>query len=229
MNLDKDLQELDIDYSGQTEFRNYTIKVEQDDLNDSPRDWDNLGTMVCWHGRHCLGDEHEFADRDMFYWELSGLYPDEYPEFLTDEQLSRCYKVAAEKNIILPLYVYEHGGITMSTAPYSCPWDSGQAGFIYVSLEQVRKEFSVKRVSKQTRKKIETYLTGEVQTYDYYLTGNVYWYSVEREDTDGEIVDVDSCGGFFGYHTDDDNYMVDNIKGVIQYDIEHTPSQGELF
>lgn len=25
------------------------VKIESDDNPTSPRDWDNLGTMVCWH------------------------------------------------------------------------------------------------------------------------------------------------------------------------------------
>jgi hypothetical protein len=37
---------------------NYSYIVEQYfDEVDSPRDWDNLGTMACWHRRYNLGDE----------------------------------------------------------------------------------------------------------------------------------------------------------------------------
>jgi len=38
---------------------------------------------------------------------------------------------ALGKYVILPLYLYDHGGITMSTGAFSCPWDSGQVGWIY--------------------------------------------------------------------------------------------------
>ena len=35
--------------------------------------------------------------------------------------------------VILPLYLYDHSGITMNTCGFSCPWDSGQVGWIYAS------------------------------------------------------------------------------------------------
>jgi len=41
------------------------------------------------------------------------------------------------KYVILPLYLYDHGGITMSTNPFSCPWDDGgQVGWIYASKQK---------------------------------------------------------------------------------------------
>ncbi len=38
--------------------------------------------------------------------------------------------IEEEKAIfITSLYLYDHSGITVSTWPVSCQWDSGQAGF----------------------------------------------------------------------------------------------------
>ena len=38
-----------------------------DDLNPcSPREFDNLGTMVCFHRRYNLGDETELKSSDFF-------------------------------------------------------------------------------------------------------------------------------------------------------------------
>ena len=96
--------------------------------------------------------------------------------------------------IALPLYLYDHSGITMSTSPFSCRWDSGQVGFIYVTCERVRKEYGWKRITKARRDKILTYLNGEVQTYDQYLTGDVYGFIISDEDGD----EVDSCWGCYG-------------------------------
>ena len=31
------------------EYKGYTIKVKLDEDNESPREWDNLGTMTCFH------------------------------------------------------------------------------------------------------------------------------------------------------------------------------------
>jgi hypothetical protein len=114
----------------------------------------------------------------------------------------------------------------MNTTGFSCGWDSGQVGHIYVSLEKIREEYSCKRVSKKMRERIEGYLKGEVETYDKYLTGDVYGFNIVREDEDGEEVHIDSCWGFYGY---DDPYMTEEvIKGAIQYDIENNPEQLDL-
>ncbi len=216
------LEELYIDLDGDTPFGDYVITVAPDEMAESPRDWDNLGTMVCWHRNYTLGDvqgSNEYSDPDMFWYDLAGIEE-------TDSNLDKAIELANKKNIILPLYLYDHSGITMSTSSFSCQWDSGQVGWIYISLEKVRKEYSAKRVSKKLRARVEKYLTGEVETYDSYLTGNVLGFSIVRNDDDGDEVDVDSCWGYFG---DDFGYMTDEIKSNIKADIEHTPQQAELF
>ena len=56
--------------------------------------------------------------------------------------------------IVLPIYMYDHSGITISVNPFSCPWDSGQIGFIYISKEKARKEYSKKRLTAKFKKQI---------------------------------------------------------------------------
>jgi hypothetical protein len=221
------LDELYIDYDGETTFGDYTINVQRDDDPMNPRvDWDNLGTMVCWHRNYNLGDNrHGYETPNVFVHVLSCLYSEEATEYLTDEQIDRCWAEVHKKNVVLPLYLYDHSGITMSTTGFSCPWDSGQVGYIYISLEDIRKEYNWKLVTKTRRKQIEKYLTGEVEVYDHYLTGSVYGYTITKGEDEE---DVDSCWGYFGYHTDDDGYMLSCIKDAIKWDIKDTPQQIEL-
>jgi hypothetical protein len=111
--------------------------------------------------------------------------------------------------IILPVYLYDHGGLAMSVGGFSCPWDSGQVGWIYVTLEDVRKEYSCKRVTKAIRDKVIRMMTQEVETYSEYLGGFVYGFIIETPDGDN----VDSCWGFYGLDyakkeaTDSANYQ----------------------
>lgn len=153
----------------------YTVRIEHDPDPESPREWSNLGTMVCWHSRYTLGDKHTYAS------------PEDFRE-------SDDYKHAL---IVLPLFLLDHSGITMRTHDFSdCDpgqWDSGQVGYIYVTRDTVLHEYSCKRIGKRTRKLAESALRAEVHAYDEYLTGQVYGYIVER---DG--VRVDSCWGFYG-------------------------------
>jgi hypothetical protein len=37
---------------------------------------------------------------------------------------------------VLPLYLYDHGNITMSTGSFHDTWDSGRVGFIYMTKEK---------------------------------------------------------------------------------------------
>ena len=157
-------------------YKGYTIEIHTDEDPIDPRENDNLGTMICFHGRHKLGDP---------------MVKDDY----TDQGSFKDYLKENEKSlIILPLYLYDHSGITMNTTGFSCPWDSGQVGVIYVTKEKAREEYGWKSLTAARIEKLKEYLRGEVQTYDQYLTGDVYGYVVK----DSTVEELDSCWGFFG-------------------------------
>lgn len=101
--------------------------------------------------------------------------------------------------VMLPLYLYDHSGITMNTTGFSCRWDSGQVGWIYVSRENLLREFNKVNLSKKIRQTAEQRLRGEVHEYDQYLTGDVWQFTIT--DTTGAADEegcVDSCGGYYG-------------------------------
>ena len=153
------------------------VKIYCDDSSESPREWDNLGTMALYHGRYCVAQESEFGE----------------PRELVEEMQKN-----GKKYIALPVFMYDHSGVALSTGrqyPFNCPWDSGQLGWIFVTREQVRKEWKVQRISPKLRAQVENILRGEVETYGAYLNGNVYGYVAE--DQDGEH--LDSCWGFYGF------------------------------
>ena len=75
--------------------------------------------MIAFHRRYDLGDKHSIKHEDYDGW---------------DEM-----ETALEKKfdaVILPLYLYDHSGITMNTTGFSCGWDSGQVGFICISKKR---------------------------------------------------------------------------------------------
>ena len=37
-------------------YRGFEIKIYQDDMAENPREWDNIGRMLCKHRNYCLGD-----------------------------------------------------------------------------------------------------------------------------------------------------------------------------
>jgi len=390
------------------------IKIEQDTSAESPREWDNQGTMVCFHDRYKLGDEHNYEGYDEFLVELAdesrdtktakkilsekadeayvytlgqnqekqyilipqyvvedhesdmvstieeaqelyldkkatcfkeeferqsedfkGIISPEESKRMTDEILAKVdshydYQIIAigtqfivldmneteilnneefeseeearerlvahkeewmdsmdmgdlsdeelmtiieEKHVILPLYLYDHGGITMNTGGFSCRWDSGQVGWIYASKEslidnnsgyseealfqmsiqgtpkeqewvkvkghenkgdvtqgfgyvvsirdgiaQVDFDYTKYKTFKKAENLVEVpvsditaikanraveLLTSEVDTYDQYLTGDIYGFKVEKVTTceccgHEETEEIDSCWNFYG-------------------------------
>jgi hypothetical protein len=171
-------------------MKRYKLVIESDSEPCDPREWDNLGKMICFHSRYNLGDSHNMTIDD-------------------------CRDLEENKeHIVLPLYLYDHSGITMNTTGFSCRFDSGKVGIIYVTKKQIREEYSWKNLTKKRIEQIKEYLKNEVKTYDDYLTGNVYGFTLF--DNDNEI---DSCWGFVGrdYKT---NGILDHISKEILEDCE---------
>ena len=52
------------------EDNEYTLEVMQDEYPIDPRSWGNLCTMICWHQRYKLGDDHSFESPDEFMQHL---------------------------------------------------------------------------------------------------------------------------------------------------------------
>jgi hypothetical protein len=93
--------------------------------DDSPRSWDNLGTMVCAHRSCDLPQESGYTTDSAGYEELMAS--------LSSSKRCGC--------IVLPVYMYDHSGTALSTTPFSCRWDSGQVGYIYVDYTDIRKVY----------------------------------------------------------------------------------------
>lgn len=153
------------------------LKIWRDEFSESPREWDNLGTMVCWHKKYNLGDQHDFRT------------PDEFQKWAKSAELA----------VVMPLYLYDHSGITISTNgwryPYNDCWDAGQVGWIYAAKDRLRERYRVRRVTKRLIGKAANELRNEVEIYDQYLRGDVYGFTVFDMD---DLVVVESVGGFYG-------------------------------
>jgi len=182
------------------------LNICTDEFSESPREWNNLGTMVCWHRRYDLGDEQPTMAVDD--WARSLVDADD------ETDIDEVWDEIRKRYIILPLYLYDHSGITMNTTGFSCPWDSGQVGYIY--CEKGKEGLS--------DEKIKELLIGEVETYDQYLTGDVYGFvcyrKIKYKECDHvEEENVDSCWGFYGSDPKKNGMMEqlpDEFKALIE-------------
>jgi len=145
----------------------YNIVVDNDPV--SPREFTNFGKILYTSSRYALGDEQASAEEINFI-------------------------LNSKDYISLPVYVYIHSGIALNTTGFSCPWDSGMSGIIYVSKDRVREDFKKKLISKKLYNIVLDILKSEVDVYGKYLNGEVYGYEIINDD--GDV--VDSCYGYYG-------------------------------
>lgn len=151
------------------------IKIYYDEDPPNPReDFEHISIMVYWHRRNVVGDKR-------------------VSEPMTEEEVREAYPGILA---ILPVYLYQHSGMTIATTPFTCSFDSGQVGWAFVTKESAL-EMGFTDTSKTP---IEDMIRQDVAEYDQYLKGDIYGYVIENADGD----DLDSCWGFYG---------LENVRG----------------
>jgi hypothetical protein len=168
------------------EYRDHKIEIFYDECAESPREWDNIGTIMAKEKLNSpiLNNESNINE----YEELDEL-------------------IEQDNAHAIDIYAYSHGGTTISTSPFSCPWDSGKAGYIYVTKEKWENE----GFDWEDKKKIEEYLKNEIKTLDDYMQGNIYGYVIK--DSSGE--EKDSCWDYYGL-----DYCISEAKLSLDYQLD---------
>lgn len=178
----------------------YKITVYQDEWFESPREWSPLGHMVCWHSRYTLGDEQ--------------------PNESNEEWLEELHEKYGDNIVLMPIYMYDHSGLAFNTTGYGHLgyhgyFDSGQVGWMYVTYDEIKKEFG--KVNDETIKKAEDILRNELETYGDYVNGyNMYSFTIEKrrhcESCDHDEWDeIESVGGFYGDWDSKDSGIMDYL------------------
>ena len=150
------------------DYRGCTVTIDQDEFAENPRDSDcNLGTMLYCHSRYVLGDKQ-----------------------CTPDNIQDALESFGPDAVVLPLFLYDHSGITMNTTGFACPWYSGQVGYICVSHDTIREEYG--EVNDESIELATQCLQGEVETFDQYISGEVYCVKIDFPDGETETL----CGIF---------------------------------
>lgn len=195
------------------EKNGFKALVGQDEGAQNPREWSNLGIMVCQHRRYTLGDEQKKNTYDG----VSTIAWNSLENYLKKERGAI---------IVLPLYLYEHSGLRIKVGSFDgllsqghAEFDSMQVGVIYATKEAILKEYSVKRISPSLLEKVKKLLIDEVETYDQFLSGDVFFFVIkqEKECNLGAVHEeiVESCGGFYGFE-EAKNEAINMLEHVIK-------------
>jgi hypothetical protein len=163
------------------EYKGHTIRLYPDRDTEDPRNaFEHLATFAFFHKKYRLGDKVEIKSED-------------YPGWTEMERdIVRKYK----PSYITPVYMYDHSGLTLSTTPFSCPWDSGRVGFMWISDPDIP-------LGAQAR-----IVEGEIKELNQWLSGDVWTIDID----DGK----ECLGGVYGY-----DYAVEEAKRMID-DMEKT-------
>ena len=181
------------------------LQIVQDQLCESPREDENMGTMICFHRRYKLGDKHGYRHEDYASW----------------GEIAKQIREDNENDIaiMLPIFMMDHSGVSLCCGTNQfkdcdpAGFDSGQVGFIFVTNDRLNKEYPPESIDRL--KLAESCLRAEVELYSQYLAGEVYEFVLLKPvkcDSCGhtEYKHVDGCCGFHGlnYQT---NGMADHL------------------
>ena len=186
------------------EFKNLKLEIFQDqETSESPREWDNLGSIVAFYKDYNLQDENVNLKLE---------------DFESWNDLYKYLKETLKAKVIIPLCILDHSGIFLKAGTSfledSQGWDTSRIGFIYVTEDKLKKEYSVKKINKAIIKKAEACLYQEVKTYSLYIQGSVYGFNLSKKKTckcckNTEYEDLDSCWGFI---TEDFKSLKEDVK-----------------
>lgn len=175
---------------------NAKIEIFRDEDAESPRDWDNIGTIFAKH--RCYSFEDSKKDIRMFFLDAENEDKINPRNCWGKEEV---YNSCGEKvNVcILPLYLLDHSGLRISCNSFNDPWDSGLLGFIYATEDTLKDEKITNEEGEVDWEKAKECLQEEIKTLDQYLCGDVYGFQITYlNPLTGEEEDGDSCWGFYG-------------------------------
>ena len=170
----------------------FSYRLINDDCAINPREWDNVGQLALYPNRY-LNSELDINDLPS-----------------KDEVI-----------MMFPLRFYSHSGISFSISsgyPYNDAWDSGKAGYVIVTREQVKKLYGNRNNTPDFRAELTKAVRAEIDNLNAYMNGDCWAYVIyDNEDGSGNV--LDSCGGYYSYK-DAENEAKSQIEYLVQNPIQ---------
>lgn len=166
-------------------YLNHKIRIYQDDCPTSPREDDNVVDFIFLHSSYQLGDKHNFKT------------PEEINEYLQLPQVA----------FYCQIFMYDHSGLSFSTEPFLCPWDSGMIGYAVITEENKEKLSS--------KSNLLDIIKVELEQYNQYVNGDVYYFDIIDEWDNY----VDGCAGYYGHDSIEDDILPE-ARSIIELEVK---------
>ncbi len=163
------------------EYKGWKVTIEVDPEPVNPRGLNNLGTMVCFFDKQHLGDSHSFKS------------PAKVMAYIKEQK-------AINKAIYSSL-----------DTPSLKGWEADQIGVIFAEAYKIYKQWNIQRITPKVKTQVFEILKKELNSYDQYLRGDVFCYSLSR----GEKVTVDGSGSYYGCDFEH-NGLLESARAGIQ-------------
>ena len=155
----------------------YILETFYDEYCENPREWSDRSTkMILFHWRYDLGDKHDYNYGDYSSW-------DEMREDIIAKEQS---------GMIRPVYMYEHGLVSLSTRTFNDRFDSAQVGYISVSTETFQ-QLGIDQCLDLIEK--------DLSIYAKYINGEVFMCTISEEQVCNlgctHKTLVDTIGGYY--------------------------------
>jgi len=164
----------------------YLIKIFPDDSAESPDAWGDESRFVVFEHRQFQVEREGFEPREIFENNMK-----------------------VKGYFVFQCFAYIHSGVALSVANHNFPdarWDVSSTGYWLVKREK----------GTWTRKAALKAAEGLCETWNQYLSGDVYGYKVYRITTCDKghehEEELDSCWGYFGL-----DYCISEAMSIVEY------------
>ena len=166
-------------------YKGLDIEIYHSEIDESPNDWGNEDVFL-------VGFHRQFTV------EREGFEIDICRELAEVEEKSEEAKEIAKKYHFFGLEAYIHSGVALALSNegnfVDRQWDVSQLGLVFVDKAETKSRAKAKKIAQ-----------GLIETWNDYLSGNVYGYMVKEAEA--------SCWGFYGdYET---SGILDEAKSEI--------------
>lgn len=157
----------------------------------SPRILQPIGTFVAWHTYSWFSDKHNFKDMSDFI------------SFMQNPE---------SNSIVVPVYIYEKPELNISTRKKRED-NAYSIGFIYITVENAKAEAKTEFWYSE----IVNALEDEIKDYNWYLTSEVYSYSIK----DANRREIEQSFNFYGpYETNLVPFVRNRVKEFLSMEEE---------